>query len=194
MFSAGADSIITLDLCCKYAKKVVALHLYWAKDLSFHERIIKHYEKRYNIECIRKLHPDVVIWLNNRLKAKIPQYKFKDVIQSVKEQVDVDWIAYGYRKSESLQRLSMITSCKGINEKNKIIYPIGYWSKNTCRKYIKKYKLPLPINYEYGFRDIGIFKGKPLLFIYNNFPKDYEKIKKTIPFIDEELYKAQQEI
>lgn len=194
MFSTGADSVVTLDLCVKYFKRVEALHLYWVKDLSFHERILKHYEKRYNIKIERRLHPDSVVWLKKNVDSSLKPYKFKNVIQEVKAKLAIEWVTYGYRKSESLQRLSMISSCKGINEKAKILYPIGYWTKAAIKKYIKKNKLPIPINYQYGFRDIGAFKGLPLLWIYNNFPADYEKIKKQFPFIDNEIFKIQNEI
>ena len=55
-FSGGKDSIVTLDLCFKYFKKVVPFFLYIVPGLSFQERQLQWYENRYQTEIIRLPH------------------------------------------------------------------------------------------------------------------------------------------
>ncbi len=49
---------------------------------------------------------------------------------------------------------------------------------------MKKNKLPLPVEYQYGFRNIDSLDKNSLQFIKNNFPSDYQKIKDVFPLID----------
>ena len=46
-FSGGKESIVTLDLCFRYFKKVVPFFMYICPDLSFQNKTIEWYEKKY---------------------------------------------------------------------------------------------------------------------------------------------------
>ena len=58
-FSGGKESIVTLDLCFRYFKNVRAFFMYICPDLSFQERTLEWYEKKYQTEIIRIPHMDV---------------------------------------------------------------------------------------------------------------------------------------
>ena len=58
-FSGDKESIVTLDLCFRYFKNVRAFFMYICPDLSFQERTLEWYEKKYQTDIIRLPHMDV---------------------------------------------------------------------------------------------------------------------------------------
>ena len=70
------------------------------------------------------------------------------------------------------------------------LYPLAEWSEKHLEGYLKRHKLILPIEYRYKFRDLNTFKGAPLLYIYNNYPDDYQKIIDLFPDVQGELMRA----
>jgi phosphoadenosine phosphosulfate reductase len=200
MFSTGKDSIVTLDLCVKYLKKVVAVYLYFVKGISFRERILNHYRKRYGIEILQYPYPDVSRIINKGMyltsNRKVTNLGQSDVVSYIRKQTGIEYVAFGYRINESLQRRAIVKkfSDNGIDHKYKKIYPIWDLSAKDCFNYIAREKLILPVEYQYGFRDISFYSGDSLIWLYQNYPKDYELVKRTYPFIDAELERAYERI
>lgn len=198
MFSSGKDSIATLDLCCKYIKKVIAVHLYFVKGLSFRENILKYYSNRYKIPVHQYPQTDVSRIFSNQAfvnttkdVSKIKQF---DIELFIRKKHNISFLAYGYRKNESLQRRGQLSKCDGLEKKFKRFFPIADWTHKDVLHYMKCEKLPLSVEYSYGFRDINFFEGKGLIWLYRNYPDDYERVKQVYPFIDAELMRAQGEI
>lgn len=200
MFSTGKDSIVTLDLCVKYLKKVVAVYLYFVKGISFREKILNHYRNRYGIEILQFPYPDVTRIINKGMylqgKRKVANLGQSDTVTYIRKQTGIEYVAFGYRINESLQRRAIVKkfSEDGIDRKFRKIYPIWDYSAKDCFNYITREKLILPIEYQYGFRDISFFSGESLIWLYQTFPEDYEKVKRTYPFIDAELERAYERI
>ena len=65
-FSGGKDSCVTLDLCTRFFDKVYAFFMYQVPNLSFQERTIQHYEKRYGIEVLRIPHFETSVFFTLR--------------------------------------------------------------------------------------------------------------------------------
>lgn len=188
-FSAGRDSIITLDLCKKYLKRVEAVYFYWAKGLMLYEDLFSNLRKRYSGDLIihEYPYPDIVIYEADLLGKKL-NYKFIDGLNDCRIKTNINYIAYGYRISESLQRRARIAPWKGVDTRNKFIYPIAYWSKAHVEAYVKHEKLPLLETYRHGFRDISILNRDTLEFLRNNYYSDYEKLLNTIPHLESRFY------
>ncbi len=194
MFSTGKDSIVTLDLCCKFIPNIKIVHLYFIPGLSYRERFLEYYSKRYNIKIEQYPQVDVSRILHNNTfsnsQKKIDKLKQTDIELFLRKTYNISYLAYGYRKQESLQRRGHLTSCEGFEKKFKRFFPVADWSTNDIFNYIKKEKLPLPVEYSYGFRDINFFEGKSLIWLYNNYPEDYQKVKNMYPFIEAELLRC----
>lgn len=194
MFSSGKDSIATLDLCKKFIPTVKVVHLYSVPGLSYRERFFKFYENKYNIKIDQYPQVDVSkIMANAAFSAKkrdIPRIKQADMELFLRKKYNISYIAYGYRKDESLQRRGQLTKCDCIEKQFKRVFPVAEWSQKDILNYLKKEKLPLPIEYSYHFRDINFFESESLIWLYQNYPEDFEKVKKTYPFIEAELFRA----
>lgn len=185
-FSTGKDSVVMLNLFHKYMQgRFKAIYLYIYKGLKIRENVLKYYEKQYKIKIDQ--YPQFDVSYMKRTK----KLKQADIETFIRNKYNIQYLAYGYRKNESLERRGILKYVKnGIDEKYNKLYPVADWSEKDIFKYIKLNKLVLPIDYNYGFRDINIFKGNSLLWLYNNFREDYETIKKQYPLIEGELLRV----
>lgn len=187
LFSTGKDSTVMLDLFMDQAKGSVGrvVFMYFCPDLSFEEKILRYQEQRYKIQITRIPHPDTALLLNRRTnKRRVGISQLEKYLRAE----GADWIAYGFRKDESLQRRGQLTQApNGIDAKYRKLFPLSEWSAKHINAYIRQNKLMIPTGYAVGFRDINSFKGEALLYIYNNYPEDYEKIISVFPDVEGEL-------
>ena len=185
-FSGGKDSIVTLDLCLKYFKRVVPFFMYLVPDLEFQEKMLKHYENRYGIEILRIPHFECSDFLKYG-SFTIPDLDvnivtINDTYAFLREQTGIHWIAAGERCADSIVRNAMIKKSGSIDFKRGRFYPLAYWSKNEVLQYIKFHKLYLsPEQKKIGF-SFRSLAGNELSVIKELYPKDYEKILKVYPF------------
>lgn len=188
MFSTGKDSIVCMHLLYKYQIKFSAVYLYFIPDISFRNSIIEYYEDRFNIKIYQYPQTDISkVFANNSMTSinkKIKKLKQSDIEQFIRKKFDIPFLCYGYKKCDSLSRRGILNTFDGIDNRNKKFYPLADWNNKDVLNYLKQNKLPLPIDYSYGFRDVNIYEGESLQWIYNNFPNDYKKIQTVYPFID----------
>jgi len=192
MFSCGRDSVVMLDLFMKRAPEAVSevVFMYYCPGMSYEEKILRYYENRYKIKITRIAHPDVSYYVNSR-KAKGRRLKIADIEKLLKADHGAEWVAWGFRKDESLQRRGQLSMAEnGIDWKYRKLFPIADWSKKLVERYVTQNKLLLPPEYKNGMRDLNTFKGDSLLYIYNNYPEDYERLVSTYPDIRGELMRA----
>ena len=98
-FSGGKESIVTLDLCFRYFKRVVPFFMYICPDLSFQNKTIEWYEKKYQTEIIRIPHMDVSEFFHYG-SFRIPDPTFpivsiNDIYKWIRLETDIWWIAAG---------------------------------------------------------------------------------------------------
>jgi len=173
MFSTGKDSIVMADLLVKgYSGRKEFVFLYFVHGLEIKQRIIEHYEKRWNIKIHQQPH-------FGTLSLKIgKKYKMADI--------DISYIAQGVRRDESLARRGMLAHLPyGIDEKYKKLYPIADFSAKDVMAYIKLNKLPLPAEYSHGWKhDFSVPDVDGLVYLKNNFPNDYKKVIAEFPQLE----------
>ena len=181
MFSTGKDSIVMADLLVKsYTGKKEFVFMYFVQGLEIKQRIIDYYEKRWKIQ-IHQI-PD-----NSNLSLKTgKKYKLADIEHGLRKTLNISYIAQGIRRDESLARRGMLAHLPyGIDERNKKLYPIADFSKKDVMAYIKLNKLPLPIEYQHGWQhDFYTPDVDGLVYLKNNFPKDYKKVIKEFPKLE----------
>lgn len=190
-FSTGKDSIVLLDICYKYIRRVEVIFLYLIPNLIYKNKLLNLYEKRYNIKIHQFPQYDIskILKIHSLNNDNIKVIKQRDIENYCRNEFNIEYCAYGYKLVDSVFRGGILNdkNCiNGINQREKRIYPLMRWNNKDIMLYIKNNKLPLSFEYDYGFRDINIFKGASLEFIRRKSPLDYQKIINFYPFLQYE--------
>lgn len=187
-FSGGKDSIVTLDLCFRFFKNVKPFFMYICPDLSFQERMLQWYERKYDTEIIRVPHMDVSEYFHYgsfRIgDPTFPIVSINDIYKWLRLENDIWWIAAGERINDSIVRRAMMKKSGSIDVQRGRFYPVAEWKKQEIMDYIKFHKLYLSEDSRklgFSFRSLA---GNELAMVKNVFPEDYEKIIHLYPFAE----------
>ena len=189
-FSTGRDSCVMLDLLFKYYKgEKHVVFFYFVPNLFFKEKLLKFYEKKYQIQILRRPSWDALSLMNGR---KVTQ---GECFSSIRRELGVSYIALGLRKSESFFRRGILKEAKnGIDEKTSYLYPLADWNAPHIMSYVRANKLLLPREYSLGYHhDLAAPGGEGLIYIKQQYPEDYAKIISCFPSLEalakkEEMY------
>ena len=186
-FSGGKDSIVALDLCCKYFKRVVPFFCYTVPHLSFQENQMNWYEKRYNIKIHRIPDPVVSRMLHYGIYCNydftVPITSHADNYNYMRAITGIKWIVTGERISDSIVRGAMIKHSSTIDETRGCFYPVAEWKKKQILEYIKKAKLKLgEDSKKLGYSLYGI-SGEEIKTLHDVFPEDYAREEQFYPLI-----------
>lgn len=185
-FSGGKESIVVMDMCFRYFKKVRAFFMYICPGLSFQEKTLEWYERKYQTEIIRIPHMDVsefFHWGSFRIPdPTFPVVSINDIYKYVRLETDIWWIAAGERIDDSIIRRAMIKKSGSIDAQRGRFYPVSMWKKKEVIQYIKFHNLYLGADSKkLGFSFKSLW-GKELLMLKEHFPDDYQKILHLYPF------------
>lgn len=185
-FSGGKDSIVTLDLCFRYFKRVVPFFMYLVPGLTFQENMLRRYEQKYGVDIIRLPHFECSNFLKygsfTMADWNVDIVGINDTYNYLRETTGIQWIAAGERCADSIVRNAMIKKSGSIDWKRGRFYPLAYWKKNEVLQYIKQKKLYLSKEQKeigFSFRSLA---GEELAVVKKLYPEDYEKILKVYPF------------
>lgn len=187
-FSCGKESIVTLDMCMRHFKHVYPFFMYICPGLSFQEKTLQWYERKYGVEILRLPHMDTSEFFHYG-SFRWPDYTFpvismNDVYHYVRVETGAWWIAAGERIKDSIVRRAMIKHSGSIDMKRGRFYPLAEWSKKETLQYIKMHKLYLGEDSRklgFSFKSLA---GEELAMVKKYFPEDYEKILTLYPFAE----------
>lgn len=187
-FSGGKESVVVMDLCFRYFKKVQPFFMYICPNLSFQERTIAWYEKKYQTEIIRIPHMDVSEYFHYGSfrpgDESFPIVSINDIYHYLRLQSDIWWIAAGERINDSIVRRAMMKKSGTIDTQRGRIYPVALWRKKEVIDYIKFHNLYLGADSrKLGFSFKSLW-GKELSMLKQYFPEDYEKVLRQYPFAE----------
>lgn len=187
-FSTGKESIVTLDLCFRYFKKVQPYFLYTVPNLSFQEKVIQWYEEKYGVEMIRMPAECVSEYFKYgcyRLSdMTFPIVSERDVMNYIRQKSDIYWVASGERIDDSLFRRAMIKHSGTISDVNGRMFPVATWKKSEILEYIKFHKLMIGKDSKLMGHSARVLQAQDLIVIRDNFPEDYERILHLYPFAE----------
>lgn len=195
-FSGGKDSIVTLDLCFKYFKRVTPFFMYLVPDLEFQEQMLRRYEEKYNTEIIRIPHFECSNFLKygsfTLADWNVDIVGINDTYEYLRQTTNIEWIAAGERAADSIVRNAMLKKSGSIDFKRKRFFPLIYWKKQDVLAYIKYKKLYLsPEQKKIGF-SFRSLAGSELSVIKSLYPDDYKKILKVYPFAEAGVIRYEQ--
>lgn len=194
-FSGGKDSIATLDLIMRYGnfERVEGFYCYLVKDISFVERRLQWAEEHYGITIHRYPHPDLSRLLKHnafrkpsKIGADIRMLRFSDVDKVVRFDTGIPWLAYGWKRVDSLDRIGALADLElnAIDTKGPRFYPISRWSQKQVLAYIKHNKLMRPETFG-GRKMTGVsLMPADLSALREYHPNDYEKVRAVFPYAD----------
>lgn len=192
-YSGGKDSAVTLDLCCQIFEHVYPFFLYMVRDLECEEIILRRAERKYNLAITRLPNPAIqhVLRAGLMVPYAVPFRRiltFNDIQRHIRKNTGVQYIAFGHRMDESLQRRGMINSASGPllgkSERLKKVYPICDWVARSVYAYLRSRKIEVPDNF--GSQDTAGFSlcTAVLEHLSQHWPADYIKVVKQFPFLE----------
>lgn len=200
--ASGKDSIALLDLLCPHFSRIVCAYMYVVKDLQHINRYISYARNKYpNAEWVQIPHyglfSDIKTgYLGHEKNEKQKQYKLSDLTNIVRERTGIEWVCYGFKKSDSMNRRLMLNTYRlnGINDKNKKFYPLADYLNKDVLKYIFDKGIIKPERYgnsQSSGCDVGDVEY--LTFLRDKFPSDYKRVLKEYPLADRLLYEREYE-
>lgn len=196
MFSTGKDSCALYDVCAKFFPVIYPVIMVHIPGLSWNERLIEAYERRYGAKVTQVRHPDAVNHdYQGRFKhavepIKVRKYTEKMLHDELRERFCCQWIAQGMKKSDSLQRRGWLSQCNGIERKFGRVFPLAEWTDPQVWNYCSRERLPVSEWYRRGYRDVGFPTGEVIDVIRREYPDDYKLIISLYPQLEAELLHA----
>ena len=184
-FSGGKDSCVTLDLCFKHFERVQPFFMYQVPGMSFQEKTLRWYEKKYGVEIIRIPHFETSNFLRYGLYREpdysVPIVSTREMYEYLRDLTGIYWIAAGERIADSIVRRAMIKSTGSIDVKRGRIYTLAYWLKADVMQYCKSKKLYIGRESQklgFSFRSLD---AESIGMLKREYPEDYEKVLKIYP-------------
>lgn len=184
-FSGGKESIVVLDICFRYFKRVQPYFQYAVPGLSFNEKLLDWYENKYKTEIIRvPIESCGAMFRYGIYTAPDPEFPVvseTDVWNYLRHETGIWWVAGGERINDSIMRRARIKHSSTIDIKSGRLFPVAMWKTREIYDYIKFKNLYLPKEQKELKHSLRIFKAMDLMYIQEKLPNDYEKILSVYP-------------
>lgn len=190
-YSTGKDSMIIMDMCARLFRRVIALHMYFVKDLDYIEVGLNYAQQRWGCEIIQMPHWSVIEAIKTNQYCNYPHayeladVKLADIYKLAMQQTGVRLLAHGARKSDGLWRRRWFKNIRKGNAYEGLIFPVENWGRLDVMAYAKTHHIPIPELSKLGVGDgtgIGL-NNEMLLWLYDRHPGDFAKIAKVFPYI-----------
>lgn len=199
-FSGGKDSCATLDLCCAKFKRVEAFFMYLVDGLRCVEEPIFRLAMRYGVIVHKLPHWDLPRYVRNGDgmpwiigTENLREGRLTDIEQMAREKSGIDWIAYGQRSDESLERRAMLNKLKTsgfADPKTRRFYPLTEWSAKDVFAYLRIRRIvpAPPLGARRLVQSTGIdLERETLQAMRDQFPDDFAKLCRVFPFAEAKI-------
>ena len=187
-FSGGKDSVVTLDLCCRYFDRVFVFFMYQVPGLSFQEASIRWAESKYGVEVIRLPHFELSDWFRlgvfRHCDYSVPAVGIQDVYAYLRKVTGAHWIAAGERIADSIWRRAMLKHSGHIDVQRGRFYPVMYFRKEDIRLYIQQRSLKISPESRVLGHSFRSLQDGDMWELKRHYPADFERIKQWFPFVE----------
>lgn len=195
-FSGGKESIVTLDLCFRYFRNVKPFFMYMCPNLSFQEKTLEYYEKKYQTQIERIPHMEVSTYFRygvfRNVDFSYPVISINDIYHYMRIKHNMWWISAGERIDDSIVRRAMMKKSGSIDEKRGRFYPVSAWKKKEIMEYIKFHGLYLSDFYrKIGF-SFGALTARELIALRQYSEDDFKKVLRLYPFAGATIKRAEE--
>ena len=190
--SFGKDSLVLLDLLSKQFGKIECVFMYFVKDLEHVNKFIRWAKAKYkNIEIHQIPHWNLTYIKRSGLYCvpdpKIRLLKLSDIDKAIRLKFGINYVFYGMKKADSLNRRLMLNTYENNENKGKV-YPLADWKQKDILAYMKQNKLPEPVRYSKKASGGLGFNEECFLWLRDNHPQDLEKMYSVFPMSRRILY------
>lgn len=187
--ATGKDSIMMLDLCKKYIKRVECVFMYTVPNLVHIEKYINWAINKYAVKFYQVPHYATGSALRTGFLGCEPNPNAKkwtrsEIADKMKQHTGIEWAAFGFKRSDSMNRNLMMNKLElnSFNLKTKNAYPICDLSNAVVLDYINQNNLIQPVIYGKG-RSTGASPSDAdfLNYCRKFYPQDYKTIISYFP-------------
>lgn len=195
-YSGGKDSLVVMDLCLKARKRVVAYMMVFLPGMDYYASRRALAEKRWGVEVREYLHWNTTFFLRQGIfrpepDLTVPALRLRDVEATVRKDTGLNWIGYGYRSVDSLQRRAMLHRDfpNGICEKWGRFAPIHDWTQTQVLAYLSRARIPQPAESKRKVFGMSLLP-ECLAWLRRDWPEDYKRVLKVFPLASAQADRA----
>lgn len=185
--SGGKDSLVLCQLFKIAGVKCKYFHLSFMPDLRIEKDLMAYPMVRFNIpeqDVFWYLADTFYIAFRSGLyghpmrefRMKMKKIRRKDIYTVIGRQ-HKSTVCTGVKRIDSIEMTRMIDNNRGIG-----IHPLKDWTPADVFSFLKSYKIDLPPLTKKGVRGVSL-RDESILFMYENYPDDIERLEKLFPFI-----------
>lgn len=200
-WSGGKDSWACLELAHRVfgSGNVHVYNLYLVPGLECELREIRKAERRYGVTVRRLPHPAIHAALAAGHLQPLPTgfrrtLHHADIYELVRNVTGSDWIIFGHRMDESLQRRGMLKASNGTMESLRKAYPLWNWHAADVFHFLKSSKIPAPEQYTEDDTTGMTLGANSLLYLRREYPADYAKVIAMFPLAEAQFLRESQRL
>lgn len=187
--SFGKDSYVCLDLCSRMFRRVEAYYLFRVANMRIVQEWCDFVKWRYGVFVrqyphffLSKIYKHHVYAPHWHAMKKPPHIAMRDIENKFRADVKVEWIAMGWRRTDSISRAIIMKQTGGIDFKARRIFPLRNATRDNILDYLAQRKISIP--QQFGREEQGGLDFNPgaLQFLKEHYPDDYARWVTDFPF------------
>jgi len=184
-FSGGKDSLAVMDLCVTSGRQVHGFIMAYVPGMDSTAHWIEYAKKRWTV-AVREYQDPAAIKMLRRgtfrhAPMSIPAIGTKDIEQDIRERTGAQWIGYGYKRCDCIDRAVMLkTWPKGIYGPWHKFAPCHDWTHFEVLSYLSRNRIEIPDAERMQMNGVGL-RADAMFSLRKYWPADYRRVLEVFP-------------